>query len=101
MTGQPGPPTLSPPKSPKLPIPSSLIPGALRTPSLLPFQKLLPPHRLKSPEWSAWLMLHGLLEDFAGHLLKPAWVQVCGWVRQEAVQNVWIIHRPNLLGFML
>ena len=36
-------------------------------------QHLLRPEELRNPAWTAWFTLHGLLEEFAGHLLKPAW----------------------------
>ena len=36
-------------------------------------QRLLRPEELRNPMWTAWFTLHGLLEEFAGHLLKPAW----------------------------
>ena len=38
-------------------------------------QRLLEPEELRSPVWTAWFTLHGQLEEFASHLLKPAWAQ--------------------------
>ncbi len=38
-------------------------------------QRLLPEPLASSPPWQAWFGLQGILEEFALHLIKPAWVQ--------------------------
>ncbi|GAX81015.1 hypothetical protein CEUSTIGMA_g8450.t1 [Chlamydomonas eustigma] len=37
---------------------------------------MLSPDELAGPAWSTWMMLYGLLEEFAVHLIKPAWSQI-------------------------
>ncbi|GAX85166.1 hypothetical protein CEUSTIGMA_g12584.t1 [Chlamydomonas eustigma] len=37
---------------------------------------MLSPDQLAGPAWSTWMMLYGLLEEFAVHLIKPAWSQI-------------------------